>query len=154
MTFKGLSGNPSNFPPLFTENRYSAISDYFYLTLHYHNKTHAWQKDKLKETAQPKTWIWEAYFHLSFLSFILLCCSFLFAHRNGKRHAFSSSLCFIMVLFRSALLYVPSPEPCTDRGAAGGLPSLTSTCHLPLTQALPCQCYMLLISVAKESCYD
>lgn len=71
------------------------------------------KKDKLKETAQPKTWIWEAYFHLSFLSFILLCCSFLFAHRNGKRHAFSFSLCLIMVLFRSALLCGVSPEPST-----------------------------------------
>lgn len=154
MTFKAPGSDPSNFPPLFTENRYSTILDYLYPTLNYHNKKHAWRKDKRKETAQPKTWIWEAYFHLSFLSFILLCCSFLFAHRNGKRHAFSSSLCFIMVLFRSALLYAPSPEPYTDRGAAGGLPSLTSTRHLPLTQNLPCQRYMLLISVAKESCYN
>lgn len=71
------------------------------------------KKDKLKETAQPKTWIWEAYFHLSFLSSILLCCSFLFAQRNGKRHAFSSSLCLIMALFRPALLYGACPEPCT-----------------------------------------
>lgn len=71
------------------------------------------KKDKLKETARPRTWIWEAYFHLSFLSSILLCCSFLFAQRNGKRHAFSFSRCLIMVLFRSALLYGASPEPCT-----------------------------------------
>lgn len=71
------------------------------------------KNDKLKETAQPKTWIWEAYFHLSFLSSILLCSSFLFAQRNGKRHAFSFSLCLIMVLFRSVLLYGASPEPCT-----------------------------------------
>lgn len=103
---------PSYFSPLSSENRCSSIPDYFYPTFHYHNKTHAWKKDKLKETAQPKTWIWEAYFHLSFLSFILLCCSFLFAQRNGKRHA-SFSLCLIMVLFRSALLYGVSPEPCT-----------------------------------------
>lgn len=82
----------------------------YFITIikHMHEK-----KDKLKETAQPKTWIWEAYFHLSFLSSILLCCSFLFAQRNGKRHAFSFSLCLIMVLFRSALLYGASPELCT-----------------------------------------
>lgn len=104
---------PSCFSPFSIENRCSSIPDYFYPPLHYHNKTHAWKKDKLKETAQPKTWIWEAYFHLSFLSSVLLCCSFLFAQRNGKRHAFSFSLCLIMVLFRSGLLYGASPEPCT-----------------------------------------
>lgn len=105
---------PLLFLPLLTESRCSSITNCFYPTFHYHNKKHAWiKKDKFKETAQPKSWIWGAYFHLSFLSSILLCCSFLFAHRNGKRHAFSSSLCLIMVLFRSALLYGASPEPCT-----------------------------------------
>ena len=104
---------PSCFSPFSIEKRCSSTPDYFYPTLHYHNKTHAWKKDKLKETAQPRTWIWEAYFHLSFLSPILLCCSFLFAQRNGKRHAFSFSPCLIMVLFRSAPLYGASPELCT-----------------------------------------
>ncbi len=84
------------------------IQHFITIIKHTHEK-----KDKLKETAQPKTWIWEAYFHLSFLSSILLCCSFLFAQRNGKRHAFSFSRCLIMALFRSALLYGASPEPCT-----------------------------------------
>lgn len=74
-----------------------------------HEKT-----DKLKETGQPEIWIWEAYFHLSFLSFTLLCCSFHLARRNRKRHAFSFSLCLIMVLFRSALLCGASPEPRTS----------------------------------------
>lgn len=70
--------------------------------------------DKLKETGQTEIWIWEAYFHLSFLSFTLLCCSFHLARRNRKRHAFSFSLCLIMVLFRSALLCGASPEPRTS----------------------------------------
>lgn len=125
-------------------NRCSSIPDYFYPPLHYHNKTHAWKKDKLKETAQPKTWILEAYFHLSFLSSILLCCSFLFAQRNGKRHAFSFSLCLIMVLFRSFEWGQPAALH-RHSGAAGGLPRLTSTLrwsHQPLQQTPLPKCSM------------
>lgn len=149
---------PSYFPPLSSENRCSSLPDYFYPTFHYHNKTHAWKKDKLKETAQPRTWIWEAYFHLSFLSFILLCCSFLFAQRNGKRHAFSFSQCLIMVLFRSALLYGVSPEPCT--GIAERLvdypDSRQTSTEPPTTPAYAPAKWTLnaLISVAKEPCQD
>lgn len=103
------------------------------------------KKDKLKETARPKTWIWEAYFHLFFLvihSFMFAL--FFFAQRNGKRHAFSFSLCLIMALFRSALLYGASPEPCTGPAEQpGGLPRLMSTLrrsHRPLLQTAAAKC--------------
>lgn len=42
------------------------------------------KKDKLIEAGQPETWICEAYFHLSFLSSLLLCCSFLFRSEECK----------------------------------------------------------------------
>lgn len=132
--------------------------DYFYPAFHYHNKTHAWKTDKLKETGQPEIWIWEAYFHLSFLSFTLLCCSFLFAQRNRKRHAFSFSLCVIMVLFRSALLCDASLDPHTSiAGQPVDYPdpcqnSNRTTNH---SRTHPCQVGKnALICAAKEPCQD
>lgn len=78
--------------------------DYFYPVFHYHNKAHAWKTDKLKETGQPEIWIWEAYFHLSFMSFTLLCCPFLFAFGEIESDmpflsACASLWCFSGLLF-------------------------------------------------------
>lgn len=152
---------PSMFLPFSIENRCSSIPDYFYPTFHYHNKTHAWKKDKLKETARPKTGICEAYFHLSFLSSILLCCSFLVAQKNGKRHAFSFSRCLIMVLFRLCSFVWGRPRAAHKHsGAAGGLPGLASSLrqnNQPLQRTLlPSVAWTLhaLISVAKAPCQD
>lgn len=153
-----VTAPPCHFSPLSIRNRCSSIPDYFYPTFHYHNKTHAWTKDKLKETAQPKTWIWEAYFHLSFLSSILLFCSFLFTWKNWKRHAFSFSLCLIMVLFRSAPLYKASLEPCTGIAEQPeDYPDSLQQNHQPLQQMpQPSVPWMLhtIISVTKEPCQD
>lgn len=86
------------------------------------------------------------FFFLSFLSSILLCFSFLVALKNWKRHAFSFSLCLIMALFRSALLYKASPRAMRRHSrAAGGLPRLTSTLQPkpPATPAnAPAKCSM------------
>lgn len=65
-------------------------------------------KDKLKETAPPRTWIQEAFIPPFFFLFI----SFLLAGRNEKRHVFSLRRCLIMELFRSVLLCVAGSEPC------------------------------------------
>lgn len=145
------------------KNRCSSIPDYFYLTMHYHNKTRAWKKkkkDKLKETARPRTWIWEAYFHLSSLSLFFYVALF-FSLREMESDMPFHSPCASLWCFSGLLLCMGRAQSRAQaqRRAAGGLPGAPrqtfhratkrSAANAPAKWALNA-----LMSVAKEPCQD
>lgn len=143
------------------KNRCYSIPDYFYLTLHYHNKTRAWKKkDKLKETARPRTWIWEAYFHLSSLSLFFYVALF-FSLREMESDMPFHSPCASLWCFSGLLLCMGRAQSRAQaqRRAAGGLPraprqnfhgaTKRSSANAPAKWTLNA-----LMSVAKEPCQD
>lgn len=116
------------------------------------------KKDKLKETARPKTWIWEAYFHLFFLVIHSFMFALFFSLREMERDMPFLSACASLWRF-SGLLFcmgpaqsraqaqrssrVDYPDWCqhfdgaTDHSCKRPLPSVARTLHA-------------LISVAKQ----
>lgn len=66
------------------------------------------KKDKLKETARPKTWIWEAYFHLFFLVIHSFMFALFFSLREMERDMPFLSACASLWRF-SGLLFCMGP---------------------------------------------
>ena len=105
------------------------------------------KKDKLKETARPKTWIWEAYFHLFFLVIYSFMFALFFSLREMERDMPFLSACASLWCFSGLLFCMgPAPEPCTGPAEQPvGLPRLMSTLrqsHQPLPQTAAAKCSM------------